>query len=169
MRLQYNVVVAILLILPLSACLEPVYDSARYAKAATERQGWKELARRGDIAAQYKVGTLYCCGERPMRDEVEALIWWCRAAKQNQRDALLEVGKIYADEYNLKGSPVPVDKALAHSYYTLAEEHGNEAATSYREALGATLTEVQWQRTRQFLQEWPNIPCELERRWLRRR
>ena len=71
-----NIIVITIAVLMLSGCVEAVYDSARFVKSVSQKETWKTLALQGDAEAQYRVGGLYCCGERPEYDNVKALRWW---------------------------------------------------------------------------------------------
>jgi len=152
-----------LLLVMLSGCLEVAYDTGRLAKIEGERQAWKRLANNGDAEAQYKLGHLYCCGERPYKNNVEALRWWCDAAKNGQRDAMLEVGKLYESSADYKGSIIPQDHQLAYMFYSLAMDHQNPDAEEYRDNITRSLTAEQISDAHVMMKLWPRFECKISR------
>ncbi|MCB2081458.1 MAG: sel1 repeat family protein [Rickettsiales bacterium] len=150
-------------VLTLSACIENIYKAAEWTMDIGESEAWKTQALQGDAEAQYKVGQLYCCGERPRYDNIKALYWFCMAAKQGQRDAMFEVGNMYENEHRYKGSVIPRDPVLAYTYYMLAVAQGNDGAVSPYNMLKETLTNEEQDRATAIFKQWPNIPCEVTR------
>ncbi len=148
----------------LSGCIEMLYDGAKIGKRKAELHAWKFKAEDGDVEAQYKVASLYCCGERPYYDNIEALKWYCKAAKNGQRDAQFEVAQQYENTVNYKGSIVPKDDVLAYSYYTLAEKNHHPDAAEYRARLEEDLTEEQMTEAKVLVERFPRIWCENPRR-----
>lgn len=155
--------VLLLVALPLTGCIETVYRSGKFLVDATELQPWKKLALDGDVEAQYKVGELYCCGDRPDHDNVQALYWWCQAAKKGQRDAQYKVGWMMEDAHEYKGSIVPYNPVLASVYYTKALANGQPDAAKALAKMKPPLTDEQKKEAAELLEEWPNIACEVAR------
>ncbi len=152
-----------IMVIALTSCIEWGFRGAEYTGIEGKRQIWKQLAFARDAEAQYKLGKLYCCGERPYRDTVKALYWWCQAANVGQRDAMLEIGKLYENAHKQKGNIIPRDDVLAYTYYQLAVEEGNEDAKRYRNKIKTRLTDRQIDKSRHQLAKWPAIPCEVDR------
>lgn len=143
----------------LAGCNETVFHFARFSRDETERLVWKQWAQNGDVEAQYKLGSLYCCGEKPDYHNQEALRWFCAAAKKGQRDAMLEVGKFYEGVYNIKGSSIPQNDVRALAYYQLALERQNHAAKGPIARMEGKLNEEQRKEAGELAKDWPNIPC----------
>ena len=147
----------------LTACIETLFGAKEWVTDIGKSEAWKTQALQGDAEAQYKVGTLYCCGERPRYDNIQALYWFCQAAKQGQRDAMYEVGDMYENEHRHKGSVIPRDPVLAYTYYMLAVAQGNDNAVTPFEALKIKLSEEEQSRGEAIFHKWPHIPCEVTR------
>ncbi len=154
-----KITVVIVACLLLAACNETIFHFARFSRDETERLIWKQWAERGDVEAQYKLGALYCCGEKPDYHNQEAMRWFCAAAKKGQRDAMLEVGKLHEGIYNIKGSSIPQNDVLALAYYTLALERQNDAAKGPIARLETKLDEERRKEAQELVKDWPNIPC----------
>ncbi len=156
-------IIVLLFALPLAGCIETLYNVGDFLGDAAQLQPWKKLALDGDVEAQYKVGTAYCCGDRPKHDNVKALYWWCQAAKQGQRDAQFQVGKMYDSASQYKGNIIQQNPVLAFTYYSLAEKNGNNEAVGFKQKLSGVLSAAQKQEAAALLEEFPNIACEVER------
>jgi len=148
----------------LSACLEDVYRGSSLAKSMAFRQWTVEHAKDGDAAYQYKAGQLYCCGERPDYDNVEALHWFCEAARNGQRDAMLEVGRMYEEANTFVGDVIPRDLMLAHTFYTLAQKHENKEAEEKLTHIKKFISEEDIKKSELLVSMWPNIHCGVRRR-----
>ncbi|MBI1326683.1 MAG: hypothetical protein GC136_03470 [Alphaproteobacteria bacterium] len=122
---------------------------------------WYYAARAGDSEAQYQLGKSLCCGKRPLHNSYDALKWFCSAARQGQRDAILEVGRMYEKEYQREGSQMPKDDALAYAYYSKAAERDSEAAASMLSSLHWRISERDLKQAKEYIQKWPDIPCEI--------
>lgn len=157
MRLMFAITISALL---LSGCLEEVYDGAGFMKDWSYRQYIKDKAASGDANYQYRAGKLFCCGERPEYDNVEALRWFCEAAKNGQRDAMFEVGKMYETASKYKGEIIPKDDVQAYVFYTLAVQHDSSDAVTYRDKLAEKLTIEQIGKAGVLLERWPAIHCK---------
>jgi uncharacterized protein len=151
------------ILLPLSACIETLYQTGDFLVDATQLQPWKKMALDGDVEAQYKVGTMYCCGERPKYDNVQALKWFCMAAKQGQRDAQFKVAELYETANEYKGNIIPRNPVLVYVYYTLAAQNGNAEAPKALKKLQDPLTAEQMKEAKELLEEFPKIACEIKR------
>ncbi len=152
-----------LICVAVTGCIEMMFKSAEWGRDAAKVEAWKVLALQGDAEAQFTVGQYYCCGKRPRYDNVKALFWFCKAAKQGQRDAMTEVGKMYEFEYEFEGSVIPRDHAMSYAYYSLAMLQGSDGAREYREALMPRMTENEKEKANVLLKKWPNVPCAVSR------
>ncbi len=68
------------------------YQNGDYTSAAAF---WTKLARKGDIWAQYNLGTLYATGRGVKKDAVAAHNWFLSAAESGLPAAQFEVAKTY--------------------------------------------------------------------------
>ncbi len=164
---QSMMIRAFILSLPLflSACLENTFYAAEWGQDILEGEAWTTLALQGDAEAQYNVGKLNCCGDRPRYDNVRALFWFCKAARQDQRDAMLEIGYLYEHAHDYEGSIIPRNNAMALAYYKLAVMQGSdEAAAEYtRLATAVDADDALKDDVATLVDAWPNIPCEVYR------
>src|SRR5581483_662160 len=62
---------------------------------ATALKLWRELAEKGDVLAQIRVGALYADGEGVTRDYAEAVNWFRRAAEQGNARAQFNLATLY--------------------------------------------------------------------------
>jgi len=159
-KLSRIIIVAIIPVVMLSGCMEILFDGARLTKKKAEIKTWLYLAEDGDVEAQYKVGSLYCCGERPYYNNIEALKWWCSAAKKGQRDAQFEIGKIYDETTQYKGSIVPKDPVLSYTYFALALSNDHTGSSEYLQRIKNRMSEDEIQEAETLIKRFPRIWCE---------
>jgi len=159
-KISRVILIAVIPVFILSGCMEILFDGARLSKKKAEIQTWLYLAKDGDVEAQYKVGSLYCCGERPYYNNIEALKWWCTAAKKGQRDAMFEIGKIYDETTNYKGSIVPKDPVLSYTYFSLALLNDHTASSDYIARIKSKLSEEELKEAETLIKRFPRIWCE---------
>ena len=86
-----------------------------------------QAAKKGDAAAQERVGRLYLDGPERARDERKAFYWTRRAALSGDRNAQVTVARMYES-----GRGVTQNKIGAYVWYSVAVTSGSEPA---REAL----------------------------------
>jgi len=158
-----KIVLSLSLVLFLSGCIDAAYDSARWLKSNTTRQSVRHLAMAGDVGAAYETGKLYCCGARPKYNNVEALYWFCKAAKGGQRDAMYKVADIYEHANLDEGGIIPKDDILAYVFYKKAAENDKRGAAKKRDELGSKLSRLDLERAGILLDRWPNVSCEIKR------
>ncbi|NDF12515.1 MAG: sel1 repeat family protein [Proteobacteria bacterium] len=156
-------VLAALLLLPLSGCVEMAFDAAHWTKEKSEKlydkAYWQSKAEAGDAEGQYRMGQYYCCGPRPKYDELQALNWFCKAARQNQRDALYQVGKMYEFANKTEASIIPKDDVMAYVFYSKAVENDKIGAAGARDRVAATLSDEEKIKANTLLDRWPNVGC----------
>ncbi len=104
---------------------------------------FKELAERGDPAAQSNVGYYHDRGIHVKEDAREAAQWYRRAAEQGDVDGQYNLAAMYED-----GRGVSVDYVEAFQWYAAAAAQGdNHAAISlglfHEEGLGREVNKVQ--------------------------
>ncbi len=83
----------------------------------------KNLARRGDLTAQYKLALLYKTGNKVEKNLENYKKWLEEAAKSGNGDAMSELGDCYAS-----GVAVDIDEMAAISWYQSAIKAGNISA-----------------------------------------
>jgi Sel1 repeat len=149
-----------LILVSISGCIPFLMDTTRLAGKKAEIVAWEQLANDGDAEAMYKLGEMYCCGERPDYDDSKALHWYCRSAKRKQADSMLAVGKLYEHYMYTKGSVVPKDDILAYAYYSLSVEHGNMSAKEHKARLAGRLDKEQRAESDILKKRFPHLYCE---------
>ncbi len=98
------------------------YERGDYPAAYRE---WYALADSGSAAAQFLIGLMYEQGRGVPRDLAQAVMWYRRAAEQNDVYAQFRLGFLYAH-----GRGVNRDDAEAVEWYGRAARQGNQAAQS---------------------------------------
>jgi TPR repeat protein len=106
------------------------------------REG-KELAEKGDAAAQFQIGLLYYNGRGTAQDYAEAINWFRKSALQGNPYAQHNVGYMYE-----KGEGISQDYVEAVKWYRQAAESGNTRAQytlgyMYEKGQGIAPDEVQ--------------------------
>jgi TPR repeat protein len=92
------------------------YRNGDYAKAV---ELWRPLAEKGDVAAQYRLGSMYGEGKGVAQDDKEAFKWFQRAAEKGNAPAQYNVGASYA-----AGIGVAKDDAEAAKWFRRAADQG---------------------------------------------
>lgn len=91
-----------------------------YRRAA---EWFEKAARAGHADAQYKLGGMYYAGRGVGQSIPDALVWWCEAAKQEQAEALNNLGALLAT-----GTGTERNEELGLALQILASHKGSEAA-----------------------------------------
>ena len=104
----------------LSACVQDVVKIYEDGQDYLHQNRVYIEARDGNVEAQYRAGILNCCGANSLNNPIEALKWFCMAAKNDQRDATYMIGYIYDNAPDFVGYNLKRDKSLAMAYYQLA-------------------------------------------------
>lgn len=124
------------------------------------RQIWQEKAEAGDPEAEWIMGNSYCCGEEGrFYDAVEAMRWWCSAAKKGYAPAQLALGRIYENAYKITAFPVPKNDVRAYVWYHVAEEGGLAEAGAQRQYLEQYMTEKNLLQAEALLPHWSQMRC----------
>ena len=134
----------------LTACIVPVRaDTLQDGVAAINRKDYplalrllEPLAQAGHAAAQLRVGLLHYHGHGVRENDLQALKWFERAARQGNTEAQFHVGNMYA--YGLATPPADADPArLAAQWYFEAARQGHADAQYSLGILFLTGTGVQ--------------------------
>ena len=80
---------------------------------------FEDLAKKGDIEAQYNLGVMYYNGYGVRQDYKKAIEWYEKAATQGIADAQYNLGVMY-----VKGEGVRQDKKIAKEYFGKACDGG---------------------------------------------
>jgi TPR repeat protein len=156
--------IALISLAVLSSCVDKWPGMVREAGRQGERVVYGAMANENDVEAQYKYAELSCCGgDRPLRDSVRALNSFCEAAKNGQFDAMVMVGNLYSHRIYHKGSAIPMDKALAYTYYAKADELGNPDAAALKREMFNHMTDDDFARATIYQQNFDRAPCEITR------
>jgi len=111
--------------------------------------GLRQLAQRGDPAAQFAVGAHYATGEDIPQDYVEALRWFTLAAEQGHVGAQATLGAYY---WSGRGAPQDLSKAY---FWAVLAQSGGDDASRYRVAfLASRMTHAQVVAAQQRADEW---------------
>lgn len=163
-----NVVVPILTAILTSGCVGMAISSTTYAVKVAPRAELKPLAEAGNADAQYKLGKPYCC-MGPGFDTHTATKWLCKAARQGNREAMLELGRIYLGDVSRTAAPaqklrraVAAKEAQSVAYVWLARasSNGHEKARARLNKLETRMTEEDLRRADELDEKWPHVPCE---------
>lgn len=95
----------------------------------------KQLAEKGDAAAQNSLGLRYATGDGVKQDEQEAVRWLTKAAEQGNVSAQSKLGAIY-----LRGRDIPQDLNLAYFWMVLARASGDETSKVLAPTITARMT-----------------------------
>lgn len=81
------------------------------------------LARKGHSSAQFNLGSMYDFGDGVLKDPVQAIEWYRKAAEQGDADAQFSLGRMFR-----YGRGIPKDSVQAVGWYRKAAEQGNANA-----------------------------------------
>ncbi len=82
----------------------------------------RQRAEKGELAAEFELGTMYGLGQGVPQDYSEAMCWFRKAADQGYASAQGAIGAMYSF-----GQGVPQDYAEAMRWYRKAADQGNAA------------------------------------------
>jgi len=99
------------------------HQSSTSNVANTQISATIEQAQKGDPKAQYQLGSFYMTGTNVPRDDIKAVLWLEKSAKQNFADAEFALGYLYE-----QGKGVRKNYGKALRYYTAAAEQGQTTA-----------------------------------------
>lgn len=105
-------------------------------------------AERGDLAAQFNLGTAYSIGMNGPPNFQEAAKWYLKAAEQGHAYAQHQIGLFY-----FHGWGVSEDYTEAEKWYRKAEEQGLKEASSALKNLYYTLKSAQKEKSEDHLEK----------------
>ena len=79
---------------------------------------------------------MYERGHGVLKDDAEAVRWYCLAAKQGNARAQSNLGVMYNN-----GTGVPKHAIFAHMWYTISSANGYERAASKRDSITIEMTQ----------------------------
>jgi len=109
-------------VLVTTGCVGIAINGSTMALKSLPRAELEAIAETGDADAQYELGLSHCCMGVGFSTQT-ATEWLCKAAAQNQVDAMYELGRIYLGE--ISRTPAPFQKvaqaamaqeSLPHAY-----------------------------------------------------
>ena len=109
----------------------------------------RKRAEKGDVEAQFMLGTLYRNGDGVTQDDQKAVEWFHRAADQGYPLALSALGSSY-----WAGRGVKQDYAQAYFFYELARAEGDPNSEPLLEGLATQLTGQQMSSIREQADAW---------------
>ncbi len=98
----------------------------------------RQMADRGDAAAQNALGLHYATGDGMKLDESEAVRWFTKAAEQGNVPAQSKLGSFY-----FSGRGVPQDSNRAYFWMVVARLSGDDASKTLSPFVRARLTRAQ--------------------------
>jgi peptidoglycan hydrolase-like protein with peptidoglycan-binding domain len=110
---------------------------------------YREIARLGEVWAQFNVGEMYEKGLGVPRDGAEAVAWHRKAAAQGNVWSQYSLGEIYD-----KGLGVRRDRIEAHMWFQLAAAQGHEKAHQRRDIIARAMTPGQIEEAERMTREW---------------
>lgn len=157
----------------LSGCAAVAVQGASRAKDNAEIIGNEDAAAAGDVAAQMKMGDAHCCtiaGAAGVLNNQKATEWYCKAARQGDRRAKYELGRIYSGDL-VRGMNAPAklgalvttqreNKPLALMWFNLAAEAGDDDAARKAARLSEDMTAPERLQASVRQQDWRNQACE---------
>lgn len=110
-------------------------------------------ADKGHALSQYMTGVMLSAGQGAQEDDVAALDWFQRAARQNLADAQFALGDMYH-----KGEGVARDDAQAMFWFKLAHEGGHSLARDMVNSIAGVLQPAQLDQVSKLMSEWKARP-----------
>jgi TPR repeat protein len=98
----------------------------------------RQMAEKGDPAAQNSLGLRYATGDSVKLNEIEAVRWFTKAAELGNVPAQSKLGSIY-----FSGRGVPQDSNRAYFWMVVARLSGDEASKTLSPLVRARLTRAQ--------------------------
>jgi putative methionine-R-sulfoxide reductase with GAF domain len=109
----------------------------------------RQLAGKGDPAAEYLLGTRYASGEGVKQDDKEAASWFLKAAENGNVKAQATLGTRYWG-----GRGVPASVTQAYFWTVLARAAGDQNSKTFAEILASRMTHAQAVATEQKAEIW---------------
>jgi TPR repeat protein len=158
--------------------------SAQTNDAASFARHLRALADKGDVEAQYKLGTTYDEGLGVSKDYTEAFKWFSLAAEQGHAHSQFRVGDMYVsgdgvaknDGEAVKWFHKSAEQGLGNAQGTLGimyakgqavpqdyvlaymwlhlATEGNQGAAQFRDAVGQRMTAAQVAEAQKLAREW---------------
>jgi putative methionine-R-sulfoxide reductase with GAF domain len=134
------------------ASSRPPTSAGTYAADAASLPQLREMAARGDSAAENAIGLMYAQGDDKEgidHDEKEAARWFTKAAEHGNIVAQSKLGSLY-----WSGRGVSQDFNKAYFWTILARAGGDEASKALAPFIAARLTSAQAQAIKQEAEVW---------------
>jgi GAF domain/PilZ domain/Sel1 repeat len=136
----------------LASSQPPKSDNTSPAAPAIETASFEQLrqmAEKGDAAAENALGLRYATGEGVKPDAEEAVRWFTKAAEQGSVSAQSKLGAIY-----LSGRGVRQDPSRAYFWMVLARANGDDASKALAPVATQHLTRQQITSIEQDADRW---------------
>ena len=128
-----------------------------------KRYAWETEADEEDIEAMYKAANASCCGDETLNDEIKSLNLFCKAAKYGHKASMVELGHKFQNDNTERGTIIPLDKSLAFTFYSIAEQNGSDEAEYYRSQLLEEMDDREFAKATILIDSFPVVPCEITR------
>ena len=114
-------------------------------------------AKQGDAGAQYNLGLMYANGQGVVKNEVEAVKWYRKAADQGNAKAQHNLGVCYAF-----GQGVVKDEIEGYKWFLLAGAQGGEQAKKCILISERAMTPAQRAEGQRLAREWKPVKATAE-------
>ncbi len=156
-------------VISLSGCVAAAVHTSTYAVKGAPRDELLVQAQAGDTVAQYELGKSFCC-MGPGFDTQTATEWFCRAANQENADAMYELGRVYLGDVSRSLAPGQKLRALAakespaHAHYWLTRAAGQDHpdAEALLAKLDNDISNGDLAAARRFATEPSDVACEYD-------
>ncbi len=108
----------------------------------------REAADRGDVSAQFNLGTLYGLGLGVDQDYAEAVRWYRQSAEGGEPRAQSNLGFMYGT-----GRGVPQDYIQAYAWYNIAAAGGQDVARKNRDIVAEKMNAAQLEHAQKVSME----------------
>ena len=115
----------------------------------TAFRDWYPLAELGDAAGQAGLGFLFHKGLGVTQDDVEAALWFEKAANKGQPEAQLLLGTLY-----FFGEGVQQSYVMAFAWCEIAQSYGQSDALECRDAALEHMTSAEIDQSFRVVTEW---------------
>ena len=126
------------------------YDQGRFGEAFAE---FRQLADRGDRAAEFMLGAMHFYGKGVPRDDAAAAIWFHKAALKGDANAQLAFGSLH-----IRGLGVRQDLVKAYMWLSVSADRGapglQQQAAALREEAARLMRSEEVERARRLAAAW---------------
>jgi len=123
MDISTNLIIAIVIFAALLVILW-YFSRKAMGNGSEQIESLREIAERGDVYSQFRLGQIYYEGKGVGRNDQEAAAWFLKAAQQNHSEAQFVLATMYE-----KGAGIGRSEEEAFNWYLQAATQGHERAS----------------------------------------